>query len=321
MYHIIVNPASRSGKGNKIWNTLSPILNGKQIVYQVYFTEKVGHATDIAKKLTANLTAPIRLIILGGDGTINEVIQGICDFKNTSIAYIPTGSSNDLARDLKLEIDPVKALDKILKADQILEMDLGLISCNNGYYDRDGSRIDNVYQRYFNVSSGIGFDAAVCEEALSSKLKDLLNHLGLGKLTYLGIALHQLLKGSNASCQVTLDENPPFVLDRLIFAAAMNHRFEGGGFMFAPDADYTDTHLNLCIAHSMSFLRAIRILPTAFSGKHIRFPEVFYQKASRIDLETTVPLCIHTDGEVHIYADSVTYSVSEHKLRLIPTNL
>lgn len=319
MHHIIINPASRSGKGMKIWHQLLPILQQDKVAFQPYLTEKVGDATTIAKALTTGLTAPIRIIILGGDGTINEVLQGIQNFPLTHLAYLPTGSSNDFARDLNLETNPVKALEKILHTDTLLEMDLGVLSCKRGYYDLNQVFYQEEYQRYFNISSGIGFDAAVCEKALSSKIKNTLNHLGLGKLTYLGIALSLLLKGGNTDCVLTLDDAPPVRLPKLLFAAAMNHRYEGGGFLFAPDASHQDARLNLCAAHSLSFQRALRILPTAFSGNHLHFPEVYYHAASKIHLTTSIPLCVHTDGEVQIYANDIQFEITNHKLNLIPT--
>ena len=94
------------------------------------------------------------------------------------------------------------------------------------------------------------------------------------KLTYLGIALRLLLKGETVSCQITFEDGAVLKLDHLLFAAVMNHRYEGGGFMFAPDADYADGYLNLCAAHNLTFSRALRILPTAFDGKHLHFNEI-----------------------------------------------
>lgn len=321
MYHMIVNPASRSGRGEKIWHTLLPVLKKNQTAYKVYLTKGTGDAGRIAKELTSDPSAPVKIIILGGDGTINEVLQGIQHFELTDIAYIPTGSSNDLARDMCLQTDPIQALEQILKSESIVMTDIGCLTCNNGYYSLSGDYVPGVHTRYFHVSTGIGFDAAVCEYALTSKIKDTLNHLGLGKLTYLGIALRLLLKGETASCQITFDGTDTMQLDHLLFAAVMNHRYEGGGFMFAPDADYADGLLNLCAAHKLTFLRALRILPTAFSGNHLHFPEIRSGKSSYIQIKTDRPLCIHTDGEVPFHADDITITISPCKLRLIPTNL
>lgn len=79
MYYIIVNPASKSGRGAKIWALLEPVLQEKNIPYKVFFSKESGHVIKIVSSLTCNLTASddaevLKLIVLGGDGTLNEVL-------------------------------------------------------------------------------------------------------------------------------------------------------------------------------------------------------------------------------------------------------
>ena len=106
MYYCIVNPSARSGKGKDIWEILEKRFKEKGLEYKAHFTEGPGHATRLAKALTEpkesenSPATPTKLIILGGDGTLNEAINGIQDFENTLVGYIPIGSSNDFARDL-----------------------------------------------------------------------------------------------------------------------------------------------------------------------------------------------------------------------------
>ena len=118
MYYIIVNPASKSGRGAKIWSILEQILDEKEIEYKVFFSREAGHVIKLVRDLSASLLSPdsnsiLKLIVLGGDGTLNETVQGISDFSRVEIGYIPTGSSNDMARDLKLPHDPVQILNDI----------------------------------------------------------------------------------------------------------------------------------------------------------------------------------------------------------------
>lgn len=319
MYHIIVNPASRSGRGIKIWNTLVPILQEKNIIYRVYFTKKIDHATHILAKLTANKTRALTLIVLGGDGTLNEVVQGITDFSLIRIAYIPTGSSNDLARDLHLEADPVKALLHILENSHLSLLDLGVVN----YSNPQGTGISGIIpaacfpKRLFCVSSGIGFDADVCVEALSSRMKDFLNHIGLGKLTYLGIALKLLLSAKAVSCDIFLDNGVRIHYDRFLFIASMIHKYEGGGFMFCPAADDSDGLLDICVAGDISFLKALRILPSAFQGKHLRFKEVSSYRTKSVRIKTSRPQWVHTDGEITVLTDEITVSSSENRLQFL----
>ncbi len=317
MYHIIVNPASRSGRGLKYWNIIEPVLKEKNIAFQVYFSKAVGHTTVLVQEITSAVkqsSTEIHLIILGGDGTVNEAIQGIERFENVSFSYIPTGSSNDLARDLKIPRDPLTALDEILNVTHSRILDIGRLHYERAYQNGEKAIISD---RYFSVSSGIGFDAAVCEEALSSKIKDVLNKCGLGKLTYLGIAVKQLLTAKYISGTLSLDDAPPIPLDRLFFVASMIHQYEGGGFCFCPTADDSDGYLDLCVVTSMPKLKMLFVLPTAFKGKHYRFHGIDSYRAKKITIQTSSPLWVHTDGEVKAKADLIHLSCVPNMLHFI----
>lgn len=318
MYHIIVNPASKSGRGAKIWKEIEPILLKRAIPYQVYFSKKAGDVEAETKRLS-KLNEHINLIILGGDGTMNEAVQGMMPLSNFTVGYIPTGSSNDLARNLKISKNPLVALEKILDGDSTILMDIGLLQYES--VPPKAARLEPLgtsRSRRFVVSCGIGFDAAVCAESVTSSIKKFCNQIGLGKLTYLGIALKQLLTAPKSSCELWLDDAAqPIILDNFLFIASMNHRFEGGGFMFCPDADYEDGILDLCIAGDVSKPTILCALPFAFKGKHYRFNGVESRRARKIRITTGTPLWVHTDGEAKTQADGICISLMEEKLKII----
>lgn len=310
MYHIIVNPASRSGRGGLIWReTIKPALIERQVPYKAYFSKKAGDVARLAQKITLQTNgAGLRLIILGGDGTVNEALQGISSFEHVVIGYIPTGSSNDLARDLGIPREPLAALLHILSVDK----DGGHIRL----IDR-GSVVSGQTKRSFIVSCGLGFDAAVCAEAMHSKIKDTLNRMGLGKLTYLGIALKQLFAAKPVSCRLYLDEREPIYIKKILFAAAMNHRYEGGGFKFCPDADDADGVLDLCVVGNLPKALILFALPTAFFGKHFLFPGVNHYRARQVRLEASAPLWLHTDGEARKKAETLTVNCHRGDIRFL----
>lgn len=321
MYYVIVNPASKSGKGANIWSKLETILTERKIEYKVFFSQEAGHVVRLVQDLSASLLKsdsdkPLKLIILGGDGTVNETVQGITDFGRVQIGYIPTGSSNDLARDLKLPADPEKALERILSCQDPVPMDIGRLVYNN-VDQKNQANNETICQRYFIVSSGIGFDAAVCEEALTSKFKKVLNKIGLGKLTYLSIALKQLIKAQKITCDFTLDDDRQIHMSKFLFVACMNHQYEGGGFKFCPDADYQDGLLDVCAVGNIPKWLVILALPTAFKGKHYRFQGIDHYAASKIHLETSSPLWVHTDGEVSVRSSSITLTCEKEKLKFL----
>lgn len=291
MYHIIINPASRSGRGLKIWkNLIGPALEKEKVSYRSYLSQKAGDVVEIAGRIEAaesgDKESPVKVIVLGGDGTVNEMFHGLSDPARLLLGYIPTGSSNDLARDLKIPKDPLAALHLILENKKPAAMDLGQVTYIDGK------------TRYFLVSCGIGFDAAICEETNRSTLKNVLNRLGLGKLSYMGIGIKQLIAAEKTSCKMTLDEDAVIKIDRMLFICCMVHRFEGGGFMFAPPADAHDGILNLCAVGDLPKPLALAALPPAFFGKHYLFPGVTPHRARDITIESERPLWVHTDGEV-----------------------
>ena len=306
MYHILINPASRSGKGMQIWrNQVEPALQRGNISYRPYFSKKAGDTARIAEEITSHTSGPLSLIILGGDGSINEALQGISNTSRITLGYIPTGSGNDLARDLGIPANSREALDLILHSGKPHTMDLGIVTYPDG-------RI-----RRFAVSCGMGFDAAVCEEVMHSKLKKIMNKLGLGKLTYLGVALKQLFSAKAVSGTLILEDGTSVGIRNMLFTACMLHRFEGGGFQFAPDADANDGILNLCVVDNVPKLLILFALPTAFKGNHYRFKGITPYRARMLTRETPLPLWVHTDGEVTRKSNRICVSCEHSAINII----
>lgn len=321
MYQIIVNPASKSGRGQKIWDRIEPVLKAEKVSYQVFFSAGTGHVIQHVKELMEDLQAnhweSIRFIVLGGDGTLNETLQGITDFDKVYLGYIPTGSSNDMARDLNLPKDPVLILRSILTGGLKRTVDIGCLTYEN-YFDAKNTSLENLNRkRYFAVSCGIGFDAAVCEEAMDSSLKDFLNKIKLGKLTYLFIALKQILTAKKVSCDFYLEDGKAIRIHKLLFLAVMIHKYEGGGFKFCPDAVDHDGILDICAAGDISKPKILCALPTAFKGKHFMFAGIDSYRCKEIRIQTSSPLWVHTDGEVNAKSSHIIITCNQQKLQLL----
>ncbi len=325
MYYCIVNPSARSGKGKEIWDKLEKKFKEKGLEYKAVFTKGPGHATKLAKSLTSkkddtseNASSPVKLVVLGGDGTLNEAINGIADFENTYVGYIPIGSSNDFSRDLSYPKKTDELIDRIIEGKIVRTLDLGKLTYNS--MSRETSRLhdDKIsYIRLFDVSSGIGFDAAVCEQALSSGTKNFLNKLGLGKLTYGSIALRQLLGSEKVPCDIILDDGTTIHLRRFIFIAAMIHHYEGGGFNFAPKANLTDGKFDLVYAGDMPAIRMLFALPMSFIGHYYWIKGIGHHVVKKATIKTEKPMWVHTDGEVSVKSDHITFECLQQKLRMM----
>ena len=114
MYNFIVNPNARSGLGQSVWNELEAILRKENIDYQVFYTKYQKHATSIVREITSD-GEDHTIVALGGDGTVNEVVNGIVHFDKTILGYIPIGSSNDFARSLNLSNTVAIAVYEVLR--------------------------------------------------------------------------------------------------------------------------------------------------------------------------------------------------------------
>lgn len=315
MYYFIVNPTSKTGLGEKYWQRVQKVLDERKIEYKAIFSKRVGHVEEIVRKLTTESKKDkIHLVILGGDGTVNEAVQGIADFEKVIISYIPTGSSNDLARDMGISRNPEEALESILKAQKESYMDVGLVHYDEAFLKGESVKIPD---RRFMVGCGMGFDAAVCEEVSKSKLKNILNKVKLGKLTYLGIALKQLIQSEMIDGKIILEDTQEIPVKRMYFTVAMVHHYEGGGFKFCPDAKDDDGLLDFCIASDASKLKVLRILPTAYDGKHIRFKEIKMLRGKKATIEAEKPMWVQTDGEVKTQAKKITVSDLGKKVHFI----
>lgn len=303
MYYFIVNPQSKSGRGIKVWHTVEALLRKEHIPHRPFFTQDAESTVKLVRRLCMQ-NHPTTIVAVGGDGTVNDVVNGLTDFSHITFGYIPTGSGNDFARGLKLESDPVKALYRILHPSQICALSVGSLATAG-------------FSRRFLVSSGMGFDAAVCVGTLRSKIKVILNRIGLGKLTYTGIALKQIAMAPCPQITLTLDDGDPVTYPGIFFAAAMNLPYEGGGFMFCPNAQGEDDFLDLILVEKINKLKIVFMLPTAFFGRHTRIHGVHIHTFRKAVLTSDQPLFLHTDGEVPGKSDSITWSLLSEKLPFI----
>ena len=303
MYTFIVNPHARSGLGQKVWDELETILKKKNVPYEVYFTKYQKHATKITSEVTSD-GSEHTVVALGGDGTVNEVVNGIQNFGKTILGYIPIGSSNDFARGLELPTDPVEALHNILNCPNLHAMNIGELHYKN-------------HARRFAVSSGIGFDADICHEAVVSHVKFFLNKLKLGKLTYVCIALHRLFVTKPCTVTVTMDEKEPISLPATYFVALMNNKYEGGGVKFCPKAKNNDDKLDVMIASNVSKLKVLCLIPLALFGWHTPFKGVHIYTCKHIDIHAENAMPVHTDGEPIFLQHDVSAGCLPQRLRVI----
>lgn len=307
MYHFIINPKSSTGKGIRHWWTIKDELDSKSIIYTAEFTKYEGHAIELTSKICQEYEGVKNIVVLGGDGTLNEVINGIGNYDDVILGYIPSGSSNDLARSLKISKNPLKSLSNVLKPSKFMYLDYGEIV----FKDIDSE------PRKFGCSSGVGYDAAVCVEVQQSVLKKKLNAFGAGKLIYLALAIKQIFTVNFVDATVTVDGVKKEKFNKVLLISNMIHQFEGGGLKMAPDADPTDGKLNITLVHSLPRAVIMLLLPTIIFGKHIHFKGVETFTCSSLDIKLDRKAAVHTDGETPAFSSHMTIRCIPKKIRMI----
>lgn len=322
MYYFVVNPHARSGHGLATWEKVKVYLDNNNVEYIPCLSKRPGHVEDIVHDICKEHLdddEPVNIVVVGGDGTLDESLQGILDFDKVNVGYIPIGSSNDFARALEYPSDSIEVLTRILNCSKPRRLDLGKLK-----YIETSSEKTGLYRgampevRFFDDGCGIGFDAAVCAETFDSgKSKNFLNKIGLGKLTYLAICLKQL-KGSEVyDATLILDNDEEIKLPKTRVIVGMNTQYEGGGLKFCPGADPEDGLLEVCTANNLGILGILMLLPRVVNGSHVKNKHVHMYRVKSYEVITDKPMWVHTDGESYTKATHIKVSALPGKLRLL----
>lgn len=309
MLYFIVNETSRSGKTRQIWKDIQQSLIKADVSYEYMITQGRDHATKLASEISQRPEDNICIVVIGGDGTMNEVINGIADFDKVRFGIIPTGSGNDFGGGLDLPKSPEENLQRIISSykageDSYRAVDIGLV------------RWGQNQKKLFGISSGIGLDAIVCKKALSSKLKNVLNKLGLGSLTYVLLTIITLFSMKTADFEISYDNNKS-TLKKTIFAAAMNLRAEGGGVPMAPDATPYDGKLSISSASGIPKWITFLCLPFLVAGKHTHIKGFNLVSCREASIHSSQKMTLHADGEYVADVTDLTFVVYPQKLRLM----
>ncbi len=286
MYGFIVNPNAGGGRAERLWRHLEGQLRRMRVEYRAFLTEKSGDATAFAAVLTEKCREPRNIVVVGGDGTMNEVLDGLAFCGQVTVGYIPAGSGNDLARSLKLPRHGAACLKKILNPKYLKLFDYGVLS-----YGLE------LHHRRFMVSAGIGLDAETCLEVMDSRIKQVLNKVCLGKLSYILIGLKKLLFFLPVKGYLVLDGIQKVEFNHIYFVSAHIHSYEGGGFRFAPGADPCDGKLTICVVHHEKRRKILPILLGAFLGSRHKRHGVRNYTCQEAEIHLERPMAVHVDGE------------------------
>lgn len=298
---LIVNEAAGGGKAKRLIPQIIDFFNQNKHAYHISWTTLSESATEIAKKATEN--GIHRIISIGGDGTINEIINGILfpshpgQFQPT-LGIIPSGWANDFIKSTSIPVDTQQACE-IIQNGYTKLVDVGII--NN--------------QIYFANVFGIGFDAEIA--ALANEIKTRHPHWkALSAYVYVFATMKKLLSPlPSFFARIEIDHQT--IEGEMLFLAIANGRVEGGKFNIAPQAKIDDGLLDICIVSKMGRVRCFHLLPRVIKGTHQNIREVFFCQGSSIRVEAERPVAAQVAGEILPPQSHYHIQILPKRLRLI----
>ena len=271
---VIVNPVAGGGRAGRRLEWLRHRLAGNEGA-RLVVTSRAGEAETIAAESDSG--GHDRVVAVGGDGTVQEVVNGLmAGGSRAALGIVPLGSGNDLARSLGLPRDLGRSVDAALGD---AETWIDLLHATNG----DGRA------RWFASAGGVGFDAQVAEAMSRHRTRNP------GRAGYLVTTFRELRRFENRRLGITLDGRRS---ERdVLFLAVANGPYYGGGMHVAPGASLDDGRFDLCIVGDISRLTAVRQLANLYRGTHIRHPQVDVARGAHLVVDSAVATRIHLDGE------------------------
>lgn len=299
----IVNPAAGGHSIYREWPSMSKLLIENGLVFDYIYTEGVGHAVELA--MAAANTDYRYIIAVGGDGTVNEVVNGILNSTgshNTVLGIVSAGTTCSFARSVGLPLDP-KSCCKLLTGQNRLTIDVGVVE-----YQSAGQHL----HRFFINEADLGFGATVVEAS-----KHIPNYFGR-KISYLPHVLGgvgALIKYKNKCITLSVDDEAADTCICTMVVIA-NGTYFGGGMLVAPYAKPNDGLLDMIIFGDMEKTEMLKVWPMTYSGRHIGHQKVSLRKIKKVAIQCDEEVLVEADGEL-LGEGPVSFSVMPSALKIV----
>jgi len=278
---VIVNPVAGAYSTRRKWPHISKLLRHVGLSFDYEYTEGVGHAIELAKAAASD--GYRYLVAVGGDGTVNEVANGILHSTNsgdTALGIVSTGTGSDFVRSVGIPRDYARACSFLVSSRRLL-IDVGVVE----YKSKGQSR-----RRFFVNGAGVGFDATVVKAT-----ERLPKYFG-GTVPYLVGLVRTLFAYRNKA--VILGVGGKVEAKRILSVIVANGAYLGGRMYVAPGAELSDSLLDVVIIGDIGKFELLKALPMVYKGTHITHPKVRMEKAAHITIESSEPILVQADGEL-----------------------
>ena len=297
-YLIVLNPVSGSGRGKKSFAEINSFFSSRNLDYKIVVSEFHGHITKIIQENINNYDI---LIAAGGDGTVNEAVNGMDLESNKIFGVLPIGSGNDFAMNLNLP----KKINDILNI---------ITSPNRKYLQTDLLSVEfcennNWFKKISINAVGIGFDAFVAYKNQHDKKFS-------GIISYIFAVFGALKDLKPLKMNLFVDDKK--ITDKFIVSTIGNGKTSGGGFYLNPTAVINDSKLNLTTIKEVKKLKLLKELPKALINKMDKVKEAEFYVGNKIRIELEEPYFVHSDGEIlGTQISELNIEISEYKLNII----
>jgi len=278
----IINPRAGRGQAGRVF---AAIARGNNLRFIAYFTHSADHTRQLAVQVYREGFR--RIVVIGGDGTLNEVINGLPQVEGVTLGLIPCGRGNDWARQLGLPLKWRKAWEVVLQG------------------RRHRLDLAQAGRRVFCTVACAGLAAEAAAEA---------GRLRLGRLSYLA-GLARALRRYQAY-ELELDYDGGSFRGEVVSVAVGNTATFGGGLSILPRASVQDGLLDVCLVEALPRWRFVSWLPSLFWGGQLDLPYIRYFQAREVRLKSSLRLSLYADGEP-IQSLPVTISTLPRRLSFL----
>ncbi|WP_197057422.1 diacylglycerol/lipid kinase family protein [Pontibacillus halophilus] len=277
-----MNREAGGGKGAKLFESIRHHSLFTEKRCMSYFTEYEGHAEKLIQQIVTLYYRKIRCVfIIGGDGTVHEVYNGLLQHRAVPICVLPAGSGNDFARGLGYNDSPISMMENVMK------MPEGA-SFKGGRYETAHTK------RHFVNNIGIGIDGALIHSTPKT-LKKWLNKRGLGVVTYALTFYKAIRTFSPFSCTITTDGHTRSLEDCWLVVIG-NHPYFGGGMRILPDARASSSLLSVLTVSNMPKWKIVVLFLSVFLGRHTQINGVELWRGNEIEVNCQSDVVGQVDG-------------------------
>ncbi len=264
--HVLINPIAGGRKSRKMYPAVLRRLGESGVTCDVTVSQYPGQITDLASELAARGCETV--VVCGGDGTVNEVVNGIAG-TDTALGIVPLGTANDFAANMGIR--DINTAYAIIKERRTQKIDLVRVN----------------HDKFFAGTACLGFDAEVAAFARKRRMDPFLMHVAGG--------LFKFFSYKPQTVELRFDGEKFF--GDVFLVAFGNIRSYAKGMRITPQAVFDDAYLDICVVKGMPKRKVLSIFPSVYKGTHVNHKEVTLYRAETVFVQSMGPMSLYADGD------------------------